>query len=134
MQTFDLAEMAKLSGTKPATAKNWTVGRPFTIPASVHQAPGRGSINLYSIDDVYLMAMANQLSEAGMTARAIGDVVSEIPAGELAQAKILTIWKGAKGKVYVLPGDDRPPGVIVCHVVDVARLVQGINQKLTGKK
>lgn len=91
-------------------------------------------MNVYNIDDVYLMALANQLSLAGVTARAIGEVVSEVPTGGLAEAKTLIIWKGGSGKVYVHAGDDRPPAVIVCHVVDMARLVKGIKQKLTAKK
>ena len=77
MPAFDLNAMAKLVGIKVTKAKNWTVGRPFTIPASAYQASGRGSINLYSIDDVYLMAVANEFSKAGFAAKAIGKLVAE---------------------------------------------------------
>ena len=72
MQAFDLTEIARLVGITSSIAKNWTVERPSTIPASADQASGRGSINLYSIDDVYLMAVDYEFSKVGFAANAIG--------------------------------------------------------------
>lgn len=47
--------MAKVLGMPLTKARNWTIGRPLGIPASVRTATGTGTRNLYSIEDVYLM-------------------------------------------------------------------------------
>src|SRR6476620_10168250 len=110
MPAFDLNAMAKLVGIKVTKAKNWTVGRPFTIPASAYEASGRGSINLYSIDDVYLMAVAHEFSKAGFAAKAIGKLVDAVKARypNLAGVPVLTVSRPKVGGKFEI-GEANPP-------------------------
>lgn len=129
MQAFDLTDMAKLIDMTFAKAKNWTVGRPFTIPASAYQATGRGSINLYSLEDVYLMAVANEFSKVGFAAAAIGKLVEalRVKYPSLGAAPLLTVWRPKAGGKFEI-AEDQNELTAVRVLVDVPKIVQAINQ------
>lgn len=132
MQAFDLTEMARLVGMTPTTAKNWTVGRPFTIPASAYQASGRGSINLYSIGDVYLMAIAHEFSKAGFAANAIGKLVEAVQAKypSLGDAPALTVWRPKPGgKFEIREVGSKPPDAALWMTVNTPSIVRGVNER-----
>src|SRR5580658_7884012 len=78
IRTFEFREMIDVLGISATKAKNWTVGRPFRLEPSIRTASGQGSRNLYSLEDVYLMGVANELSHAGMAAAAIGKLVAAL--------------------------------------------------------
>jgi hypothetical protein len=132
MQAFDLIEMAELVGMEFAKVKNWTVDRPFTIHPSVYRASGRGSINLYSIQDVYLMAVAGEFSKAGFAAVAIGKLVAAIQVKflDLDTAPILTVWRLKAGaKFEITEGRHDPADAILWITLNTPKIVRGINQK-----
>jgi hypothetical protein len=132
MPAFDLNVMAKLVGIKVTKAKNWTVGRPFTIPASAYQASGRGSINLYSIDDVYLMAVAHEFSKAGFAAKAIGKLVESLRAKypSLGDAPALAVWRAkAGGKFEIREASNRLPESDLWITISTPSLVEAINER-----
>jgi hypothetical protein len=133
MQAFDLIEMAALAGVNPAKAKNWTNNRPFTIGASIRSGAGRGSVNLYSIEDVYLMALAGEFSKAGFAAMAIGKLVEAVQAkfDSLAGVSSLTVWRPKAGGPFRLSeGRDKPPDATLWVTVSVRELVQGVDRKV----
>jgi len=110
--TFEYNEMVRLLGMSPAKAKNWTVGRPFKIEASMHTATGQGSRNLYSLDDVHLMGIANELSKAGMAAKAIGKLIEAVKTGfpnGLSAVDTLYISRGPKLAYRIETREDRLP-------------------------
>ncbi len=78
MEIFELGEIAKVLGMPVTKVKNWTIGRPLKIEPSVKTASGHGSRNLFSLEDVYLIGVANELSKAGMAAKAIGKLVDAV--------------------------------------------------------
>jgi len=132
MQAFDLTEMAGLVGLTPATAKNWTVGRPFTIPASAYEASGRGSINLYSIDDVYLMAVAHEFSKAGFAAKAIGKLVEAVQAKypSLSDAPAIAVWRPkAGGKFEIREVGTKPPDAALWIALNTPNIVEIVNER-----
>lgn len=132
MQSFDLNQMAALAGIGYAKAKNWTVGRPFTIRASAYQASGRGSMNLYTIEDVYLMALAQEFSGLGFAAVAIGKLVEAVQAKfpKLAEVPRLTVWRPkAAGVFKVAEGQEKPTEMYLWVTVNVRELVQRVDTK-----
>lgn len=132
MQAFDLTELTRLVGMTPSTAKNWTVGRPFAIGASAYQASGRGSINLYSIDDVYLMAVANEFSKAGFSAKAIGRLVESVQAKypSLGEAPALTVWRlKPAGSFEIREADTRAPEAGLWITINTPSIVRAINER-----
>ena len=132
---FELAEMAEVLGMPLTKARNWTIGRPLSIPASVRTATGTGSRNLYSIDDVYLMGLANEFSKAGFAAKAIGRLVETVDAKQLAEAEWLTVWRAGSLKFYVHEGKTPPPeGVLLWHTVNVGRLVKLIDKAVEKRR
>jgi hypothetical protein len=140
MRSFDLIEMTRLVGMKFAKVKNWTVDRPFTIHPSAYQASGRGSMNLYSIQDVYLMAVAGEFSKAGFAAVAIGKLVKALQAKfpDLGAAPVLMAWRPkAGGEFEITEANDAPPDAALRVIVDAPRIVEGVNrraEKLPSRK
>jgi hypothetical protein len=74
---FELDEVATIVGMPKSLAKNWTIGRPLKITASVRSARGKGSRNLFSLIDVFKMALAYEMSEAGLSVRLIQRVLEQ---------------------------------------------------------
>lgn len=139
MQIFELGEVAKLLGMSLTKAKNWTIGRPLKLEASIRTASGQGSRNLFSLNDVYLMGVANELSHAGMAAAAIGKFVAALqtkfPQG-LAGVETLHVTRGEKLIYRIETRQDRiPVNTAVRLVIDVAALRGRIDERLRrGKK
>ncbi|HEV2380304.1 MAG TPA: MerR family transcriptional regulator [Terriglobia bacterium] len=70
-EVFTIGEVAQILAIPQTRVKNWTIGRPLWIIPTVRMAAGKGSRNLYSIRDVYAIAVANHLIEDGFTTDAI---------------------------------------------------------------
>lgn len=126
MQTFEFREMIDVLGMDAAKAKNWTVGRPFKIEASIRTASGHGSRNLYSLEDVYLMGLANELSHAGMAANAIGklleDLKTKVTTG-LANIRSLHASRDASLRYHIETNEDRLPNDTPVRIrLDVLKL------------
>jgi hypothetical protein len=130
--TFEFREMIEVLGMSPTRAKNWIVGRPFTIEASIRTASGQGSRNLYSLEDVYLMGIANDLSHSGMAAAAIGKLVTVLKAkfpDGLAEVDTLHVARGANLTYRIELREDRLPADSVVRLsIDVARLRRRVDQ------
>jgi hypothetical protein len=124
MKIFELSEVAKV------------LGRPLMIPASIRSSTGTGSRNLYSIEDVYLMGLANEFSKAGFAAMAIGRLLEAVDAKRLAQMEWLTVWRaGTLKKFHLRDGKVQPPeGVLLWQTVNVSGLVKGIDKAVERRK
>jgi hypothetical protein len=119
MDVFELGDIAKILGMPIAKAKNWTIGRPMTIEASIRSATGHGSRNLFSVEDVWLMGVANELSKGGMAANAIGKVVGAVrtkfPHG-LGAVDALFISRGERLTYRIETREDRLPADTVVRL------------------
>ena len=103
-QVFELSDVARMVGLPISKAKNWSIGKPLSITPSVREAQGTGSRSLYSMDDVYRMAVANEMSKLGLPTKAIEAVLQLLkmefskPEGSqvLRKADWLLIWRKTK--------------------------------------
>jgi hypothetical protein len=134
MDVFELGDIAKILGMPIAKAKNWTIGRPMTIEASIRTASGHGSRNLFSLEDVYVMGVANELSKAGMAANAIGKLVGAVrakfPQG-LASVDTLFIARGEKLAYRIETRESRLPADTVVRIaIDVRRLRARVDREV----
>jgi hypothetical protein len=134
MEIFELSDMAEVLGMPLTTARNWTIGRPLTITASVRPVTGTGRSNLYGIEDVYLMGLAYAFSKAGFAANAIGELVGEVDAKKLARMDWLTVWRAGTLKFHLREGKHPPPeGVLLWQTVNVGAMVKGIDKAVERK-
>jgi hypothetical protein len=78
MDVFTLGEIAEILQAPISRIKNWTAGRPFKIIPRIMGAKGKGSRNLYSLEDVYLFALVNQLHNDGLSNRVIPVLLEEV--------------------------------------------------------
>jgi hypothetical protein len=132
LQTFEFREMISILGMSGSRAKNWTVGRPFKLEPSIRTASGQGSRNLYSLEDVYLMGVANDLSLVGMAASAIGELVAALkekfPNG-LAGVDTLHVSRVPNLTYRIEFREDRLPADSIIRLsIDVARLRRKVDQ------
>jgi hypothetical protein len=130
--TFEFREMISILGMSPTKAKNWISDRPFKIEASIRTASGHGSRNLYSLEDLYLMGIADELSHSGMAAGAIGDLVAALrerfPNG-LPEADTVYVSRGPNTAYRIETREDRLPADSVVRVaIKIAKLRNKINQ------
>jgi hypothetical protein len=117
----------------PSRLKNWTAGRPFKLKPSIRTATGQGSRNLYSLEDVWLLGVANELSKAGMAANAIGKVLGAVrakfPHG-LASTDAVFISRGKKGTYRIEIRESHLPSDTVIRIaIDVRRLRARVDQE-----
>jgi hypothetical protein len=130
---FELAEMAKAVGMPFAKAKNWTMGRPIRLQASLRSGMGTGSRNLYSLDDVYMMGVAYECGKAGMAAKAIGKLVEAVrkkfPDG-LGGVAVIYASRGPKLTYRIETRENRLADAVVWLAIDVRRLRAGIVQEV----
>jgi DNA-binding transcriptional MerR regulator len=124
--------MIDVLGMSATKAKNWTVGRPFKLEPSIRTASGQGSRNLYSMEDVYLLGIANDLSHAGMAAGAIGELVAALKekfSDGLAGVDTLYVTRGGNLTYRIeLRGDRLPADSVVRLSIDVTRLRRKVDQ------
>lgn len=69
METYslNLAALAEVAAVPRTLAQNWTTGRPLRVTPSVSRAAGRGTQNLYSMEDAYVIALLFELSKNGVS-------------------------------------------------------------------
>jgi len=77
VNVFTLGEVAEILEAPKSRIKNWTIGRPFKIVPKVRAFRGKGSRNLYSMQDVYLLALVSQLHNDGFSNNVIEHVIEE---------------------------------------------------------
>lgn len=93
---FERSQVAELLGLHYAVIRNWSAGKPVTILPSV-RAPGRkGSPNLYSIEDVYRMAVVQHLIVKGWGGGAIANSIMPGISNEILQPQARGIFLAAE--------------------------------------
>jgi hypothetical protein len=73
-------QVAKLVGgaVDENVVKQWTFGRPYTITPSVRSGKGAGQANLYSLDDVFLFAVAAEMHTSGIAPEKVRLALSQL--------------------------------------------------------
>jgi hypothetical protein len=79
MEIFELSSVARILKVPSSRIKNWSIGRPFKVRPAVRAARGKGSRNLYNLDNVMQLALISQFTENGLTPRVIEHVLRLIP-------------------------------------------------------
>lgn len=68
---YELSDVARFLGIDKSRLKNWTIGRPFKVRPSVRSATGKGTRNLFCLNDLYAFALVQHLNDAGVPILAI---------------------------------------------------------------
>ncbi len=133
-QVFELSEVADAVGMDTEKAKNWTVGRPLRIEPSIRAGRGKGSRNLYSIEDVYRMGLAYELSRAGVSPGTIRQVLQKLSGKFLAGEHWIRCWRSNSEKPDLsvqLGRSDPPYNVLVWQTISLGKLVSRINERIS---
>jgi hypothetical protein len=143
MEPIEFSEIPKLLNIKQWEVKNWITGRPFTIKASVKQARGSGSRNLYGMEDLWKFEIVRQAIKAGIRNDPINKVLErlqqdfELPDGleRLQNSAWLLIYRKQNYEwsiQYGKPGDVHPtlePGSLQL-LIDVPATKQKLKSAL----
>jgi hypothetical protein len=79
MEIFELSSVARILKVPSSRIKNWSIGRPFRVIPALRAARGKGSRNLYNLENVRQLALISQLTDNGLTPRVIEHVLKLIP-------------------------------------------------------
>jgi hypothetical protein len=131
-RVFELPEMAKILDIPFAKAKNWTNERTgLVIKPSVRPAGGTGKSGLYSVQDLYLMAIAREFSKAGFAANAIGKLTeAAIPRlkESIRADSVWTIWRQRPGGPFQIEtGYTRPAKGLFWHTLEIGPLLKSVD-------
>jgi hypothetical protein len=77
IEIFELADIAAILGVEKSRVKNWTMGKPFSVRPSVRTSSGTGSSNLFSRNDVYVLALVERLNSAHVPSTEIQRMLEE---------------------------------------------------------
>lgn len=77
-QVYELGDVAAILGIEKSRVKNWTIGRPFSVQASLRASFGKGSRNLFGRNDVYCFALVERLIEVGAPVAAIQEMLEVV--------------------------------------------------------
>jgi len=81
MAIYTLTEVADIAGMPRSLLKNWTIGRTsLRIVASERRTTGKGSPNLYSLKDIYIVGLAFSLSKVGLALEHVQKVIQHVHA------------------------------------------------------
>jgi len=132
MDLFTIGEMTSIIRMKSDKVKNWMAGKPFKFEPSAKSARGRGSRNIYQIQDLYLLAIANEFSKAGFAGKAIGRLLDAIrPKLPLGHDAVLAVWRVKPGGPFHLgTGRDKPAGIVLWHVFEIGALLRAIDERI----
>ena len=70
-----LSEVVKLTGLPKTQVQNWTSGRPYSVFPSIAAGGGKGSRQLFAIEDVYFLCFLNELREQGLSVAGMNRVI-----------------------------------------------------------
>ena len=133
MDLFTIGQMTEIVGMDSDKIKNWMAGKPFTFKPSAMLASGKGSRNIYNLQDLYLLAVANEFSNAGFAGKAIGRLLDAIrpKLAKLDHDSVLSVWRARPaGPFHLGVGRAKPEGVTLWHVFEVGALLRAIDQRL----
>lgn len=126
METFTRGEVAWILQMPEAKVKNWTIGRPLKLSPSIRTAKGTGSRNLYNIEDLYTMAVANELSKGGMALELVGLVIEKV------KSEIKAMREKHHDNTHIHLGYEITFGYVDHIIVELLKLKLTI--KMTGRR
>ena len=135
LQVFELPQLAKILGLDLTKVKNWTNGRTkLVIEPSIQKATGTGTRNLFSLEDVYLMGVARELSRAGFAAQAISRLLEAIrpELGSYGRNSVVTFRRlKPGGPFHLATGRTKPDErATLWHVFEVGEVLRAIDGAL----
>jgi hypothetical protein len=137
IRVFELPEIAEILEIELAKAKNWTNGRTgLEVTASVRPAGGTGKSALYSLQDLYLLAVSAEFSKAGFASKAIGklaETVKPLVAKSIPPDTVWTVWRVKSGGPFrIETGQQRPPKTLFWHTLEIGSLLTSVDAEIAA--
>jgi hypothetical protein len=97
----------------------------------VRQAAGTGTRNLYSLEDLYLMGVAREFSDAGFTPKAIGVLLAALrpELAHLRRSDSVTVWRKPSGAFHLWT---QPKAVRLSHTLALRSLLDSIDEAVAA--
>jgi hypothetical protein len=133
MMAFELWQVKEIVGMDEEKIRNWSNGRPLKITPSVRQKAGPGKSNLYALEDLYRLALANELHKAGMFTKRIAEVLEQLPE-RLAETEWIRIWLPEQGEKLRIRTDRNDPPALMWQTVHLSEIVFRVNERVASCK
>jgi hypothetical protein len=133
-EVLQLSDIVKLTRLPAHTVRQWSIGRPYRIGATVRESSQRGVPKLFSSDDALRFTVAAQLTRDGFISDVIKDVLSDFKPS----AETLAITSGRVWWVDQIPFDawaqKELEERISVYVLDMARLRDELKQRIAKRR
>jgi hypothetical protein len=135
-EVLQLSDIVKITRLPAHTVRQWSVGRPYRIGASVRASSHRGVPKLFSPDDALRFAVVAQLTRDGLISRVIKAALD----GFRAHAETLAITSGRVHWWNVVPFDVwgraelEVEEKISVYVLNLARLRDELYRKIAARR
>jgi hypothetical protein len=71
---LQLGEVIHITGLPKSQVQNWTSGRPLVVVPTFGKAEGKGSRQLFALEDAYLFCFLNELKKRGLSMKVIDQI------------------------------------------------------------
>ena len=138
MEIFQRRDIARILGIPPSRLNNWEAGRTIKLVPSMREAGGSGSSNLYSLSDVYVIALADTLLHLGYPGESVQAVIN--PATKMAPdgripihhcGWLRIVWR-SKGKPQIVwsMGPEIERNALAVYCLNVAKLRATVDDEI----
>jgi hypothetical protein len=132
-EVLQLSDIVKLTRLPAHTVRQWSIGRPYRIGATVRESSQRGVPKLFSSDDALKFTVAAQLTRDGFISGVIKEALHEFKA----HAEILEIISG-RVRWWNVGSFDLVVRVelkkrLSVYVLDMARLRDELKQRIAKR-
>lgn len=135
-EVLQLSDIVKVTGLPAHTVRQWSIGRPYQIGASVRGSSHRGVPKLFSADDALKFMVGAQLTRDGFASHAIKVALDRLDAH--AHAETLEISGGRARLWNVIPSialaAAEPEKRISIYVLNLRRLRTDLNRKIATRE
>jgi len=132
-EVLQLSDIVKLTRLPAHTVRQWSIGRPYRIGATVRESSQRGVPKLFSSDDALKFTVAAQLTRDGF----ISGVIKEALHKFNAHAETVAITSGRVRWLNVVPfdlvGRAELEEKISVYILDLARLRDELKQRIAKR-
>ncbi len=134
---LQLSDIMRVTGLPAHTARQWTLGRPYAIAASVRDSSARGVPKLFDPADALRFAVAAQLTRDGFMSSVIKAALDKLDSSNARHAETLVIASGRAHFVDLIPSDmvarvelDKKISV---YILNLGRLRTEVHEKIAAR-
>ncbi len=137
---FRASDVTQILGMEKWRLEKFLTGKQYQISPSGHIGSGKGSWRLFSHEDLYRLAIANQMVEDGFTAKFVNKILQDIEDSELltldedgnTRATDVCVVRSDEGPHVAFPSAAQKKNVY--YVLPLHQLISNVDKRIAERK